>query len=347
MYSEEDEQMELPPGFRFHPTDEELITHYLSQKVLDNYFCARAIGEVDLNKCEPWDLPWRAKMGEKEWYFFCVIDRKYPTGLRTNRATEAGYWKATGKDKEIYRAKTLVGMKKTLVFYKGRAPKGEKTNWVMHEYRLEGKTPVYNPPKTAKNDWVICRIFEKSCGGKKTHISGLVRLSSYGNELKPTILPPLMDSSQHNNDKRTNIGDKSHVTCFSNPTEDQKPHETIADCFNISLRAPFSSSNMSPSSVLFSKPSPPNSFYSSQILPNIANFQYPDSVMMPEHSMLRILLENHGPGMNLNSKRELSEDTGLSTDMSSVVTNHELVHGSFEDPSSSAGPVDLDYLWNY
>lgn len=347
MYSEEDEQMELPPGFRFHPTDEELITHYLSQKVLDNYFCARAIGEVDLNKCEPWDLPWRAKMGEKEWYFFCVIDRKYPTGLRTNRATDAGYWKATGKDKEIYRAKTLVGMKKTLVFYKGRAPKGEKTNWVMHEYRLEGKNPVYNPPKTAKNDWVICRIFEKSCGGKKTHISGLVRLSSYGNELKPTILPPLMDSSQHNNDKRTNIGDKSHVTCFSNPTEDQKPHETIADCFNISLRAPLSSSNMSPSSVLFSKPSPPNSFYSSHILPNIANFQYPDSVMMPEHSMLRILLENHGPGMNLNSKRELSEDTGLSTDMSSVVTNHELVHGSFEDPSSSAGPVDLDYLWNY
>lgn len=347
MYSEEDEQMELPPGFRFHPTDEELITHYLSQKVLDNYFCARAIGEVDLNKCEPWDLPWRAKMGEKEWYFFCVIDRKYPTGLRTNRATDAGYWKATGKDKEIYRAKTLVGMKKTLVFYKGRAPKGEKTNWVMHEYRLEGKNPVYNPPKTAKNDWVICRIFEKSCGGKKTHISGLVRLSSYGNELKPTVLPPLMDSSQHNNDKRTNIGDKSHVTCFSNPTEDQKPHETIADCFNISLRAPLSSSNMSPSSVLFSKPSPPNSFYSSHILPNIANFQYPDSVMMPEHSMLRILLENQGPGMNLNSKRELSEDTGLSTDMSSVVTNHELVHGSFEDPSSSAGPVDLDYLWNY
>lgn len=54
---DDDEQMELPPGFRFHPTDEELITHYLSQKVLDNCFCARAIGEVDLNKCEPWDLP--------------------------------------------------------------------------------------------------------------------------------------------------------------------------------------------------------------------------------------------------------------------------------------------------
>lgn len=56
-FSKVDEQIELPPGFRFHPTDEELITHYLSPKVIDSSFSATTIGEVDLNKVEPWDLP--------------------------------------------------------------------------------------------------------------------------------------------------------------------------------------------------------------------------------------------------------------------------------------------------
>ncbi|KAI4381630.1 hypothetical protein MLD38_007688 [Melastoma candidum] len=159
-----DDVLDLPPGFRFHPTDEEVITHYLTPKVLNPRFVAAAIAEVDLNKCEPWDMPCRAKIGEKDWYFFCQKDRKYPTGTRTNRATYAGYWKATGKDKEIYKGsgRNLVGMKKTLVFYMGRAPKGSKTNWVMHEFRLEGLFPYRH---INKDEWVVCRVFNKTVGG--------------------------------------------------------------------------------------------------------------------------------------------------------------------------------------
>ncbi|XP_062191167.1 NAC domain-containing protein 20-like [Phragmites australis] len=173
--------LDLPPGFRFHPSDEEIITFYLAPKVFDRSFTATAIGEVYLNKSEPWELPRKAKMGEKEWYFYCQKGRKYPTGIRTNRATKAGYWKATGKDKEVYRAvdgvPALVGMKKTLVFYKGRAPTGNKTNWVMHEYRLEGSGRLPFPTSSSsstmksssssKDEWVVCRVFHKSSGIKK------------------------------------------------------------------------------------------------------------------------------------------------------------------------------------
>lgn len=54
---EEGKEETLPPGYRFHPSDEELITYYLINKISDSNFTGRAIGDVDLNKCEPWDLP--------------------------------------------------------------------------------------------------------------------------------------------------------------------------------------------------------------------------------------------------------------------------------------------------
>lgn len=93
-----------------------------------------------------------AKIGEREWYFFVPRDRKTGNGGRPNRTTERGFWKATGSDRPIRSAtdpRRLIGLKKTLVFYQGRAPRGTKTDWVMNEYRLPDP-PISNnavPPQ--------------------------------------------------------------------------------------------------------------------------------------------------------------------------------------------------------
>jgi len=80
-----------------------------------------------------------AKVGEREWYFFVPRDKKHGSGGRPNRTTEKGFWKATGSDRKIVTLsdpKRIIGLRKTLVFYMGRAPSGRKTDWVMNEYRL-------------------------------------------------------------------------------------------------------------------------------------------------------------------------------------------------------------------
>ncbi|KAE8685966.1 NAC domain-containing protein 76 [Hibiscus syriacus] len=132
----------VPPGFRFHPTDEELVGYYLRKKVASQKIELDVIRDIDLYRIEPWDLQDRCRIGyeeEKEWYFFSHKDKKYPTGSRTNRATLAGFWKATGRDKAVYdNISKLIGMRKTL-----------------------------------EEEWVVCRAFKKRItGGQAKSIGG-------------------------------------------------------------------------------------------------------------------------------------------------------------------------------
>ncbi|KAG6637920.1 NAC domain-containing protein 87-like [Carya illinoinensis] len=374
----------LPPGFRFHPTEEEVITYYLTEKVVNSNFSASAIGEADLNKCEPWDLPNKAKMGEKEWYFFCLRDRKYPTGMRTNRATESGYWKATGKDKEIYKGKgCLVGMKKTLVFYKGRAPKGEKTNWVMHEYRLEGKFAYCNLPKSAKDEWVVCRVFHKSSGIKKASApDALLRMDSFGDDLS-SFLPPLVDPSFSNN-KRAGCGENnfevipsSYLSMRENNQQQlkQQVQKNIVQLpFNNSIPiTTYQASLMSNSTANpFLNPgsNPPFSFHANPNLDYLhqgraSSIQSVTDIYdhgITERAVLRAPEANNNGKSGLErqckveqfssnqSMASLSQDTGFGTDMNTEISSvvSKQYEGSNRTYDSLVGPIaDLECLWDY
>ncbi|KAK8961488.1 Transcription factor JUNGBRUNNEN 1 [Platanthera guangdongensis] len=134
-----DENEAALPGYRFHPTDEELVAFYLRRKIEGRRLSVEIIKEIDIYKYDPWELPRAAILGEKEWYFFCLRGRKYRNSIRPNRVTGSGFWKATGIDRPIYSSRCsaeCIGLKKSLVYYQGSARKGAKTDWMMHEYRL-------------------------------------------------------------------------------------------------------------------------------------------------------------------------------------------------------------------
>nr|AKP20526.1 NAC1 [Zea mays]AKP20527.1 NAC1 [Zea mays]AKP20528.1 NAC1 [Zea mays] len=156
-------ELNLPPGFRFHPTDDELVEHYLCRKAAGQRLPVPIIAEVDLYRFDPWDLPERALFGAREWYFFTPRDRKYPNGSRPNRAAGNGYWKATGADKPVAPRGRTLGIKKALVFYAGKAPRGVKTDWIMHEYRLAdaGRAAAAKKGSLRLDDWVLCRLYNK------------------------------------------------------------------------------------------------------------------------------------------------------------------------------------------
>ncbi|KAL1565899.1 NAC domain-containing protein 66-like [Salvia divinorum] len=217
-------QSQVPPGFRFHPTEEELLQYYLKKKVGSEKIDLDVIQDVDLNKLEPWDIQEKCKIGttpQNDWYFFSHKDKKYPTGTRTNRATCSGFWKATGRDKVIYGGNSArIGMRKTLVFYKGRAPHGQKSDWIMHEYRLDDNaapTSVCNAAGEGgpEDGWVVCRVFKKKSLGHKASdsattwsCSSMMTMNSCNEaSLEEMLGTPCirdMDADADNNDNNNN-----------------------------------------------------------------------------------------------------------------------------------------------
>ncbi|KAG6754907.1 hypothetical protein POTOM_040710 [Populus tomentosa] len=150
---------ELFPGFRFHPTDQELIIHYLRKKVScifksgsrynsrRGYLQIQSMGTSSLGYLEAsFSLP----------LLFCLPVQEKPC---LGRASGFSLAQETGNTPLM-----CLGVKKALVFYKGRPPKGLKTSWLMLEYRLlEDTHHLHRLRGTMRlDDWVLCRVRQKS-----------------------------------------------------------------------------------------------------------------------------------------------------------------------------------------
>ncbi|KAG0460412.1 hypothetical protein HPP92_020709 [Vanilla planifolia] len=179
------------PGFRFHPTEEELLEFYLRRAASGKRLNFDIIGTINLYQYDPWDLPALAKMGEREWYFFVPRDRRQANGGRPNRTTDRGFWKATGSDRPIRSAanpRRLIGLRKTLVYYQGRAPRGTKTEWIMNEYRLPNLN-IPSSPQPLRDDIVLCKVYRKATSLKELEQRAAMeesRRASQEGEVSPT-----------------------------------------------------------------------------------------------------------------------------------------------------------------
>ncbi|KAM7272088.1 hypothetical protein ACFE04_031302 [Oxalis oulophora] len=167
-------QISFPPGFRFRPNDNELIVEYLMRKIRDQTLPPNRFPEVDISQYNPEELARLYGSSDNEniseCYFFSFHKRKYSKGHRPSRSAGDGFWKLSVNEKHIKDADKVIGVKKSLVFHRGKQPHGVKTNWKLHEYSLvDDLIPEEKRTKDGcdkLNDWFLCRIFNKK--DKKT-----------------------------------------------------------------------------------------------------------------------------------------------------------------------------------
>ncbi|XP_010322975.1 NAC domain-containing protein 2-like [Solanum lycopersicum] len=165
MSGEEEWKQQIPPGFRFIPTDEEILQYYLFRYVTGNYILPGIIPLVDLYECDPDYLP-GVNMDGEYTYFFTKRDRKYVNGTKnTSRVTRdgRGYWKSTNK-KSIVVAQdgSKLGKKTTLKYY-FKNPEGDDipAQWIMHEYVISCKIVKPSIEDEYYEDIAACRIYKK------------------------------------------------------------------------------------------------------------------------------------------------------------------------------------------
>ncbi|KAK4781994.1 hypothetical protein SAY86_016096 [Trapa natans] len=161
-------EIKLPVGFRFRPTDQELIVDYLKRKVLSVPLPALVIPELDnVFGTDPWRLP--GNLRERR-HFFCRRGAlKGSSSLRSKCNDGSGYWKLTGKEKRVVTpgSSRVIGVRRNLAFYQGSYLDITAPQWIMHELRLLSNgtdAPDFTASQGVEKrggEWAVYRVFQR------------------------------------------------------------------------------------------------------------------------------------------------------------------------------------------
>ncbi|KAF5750535.1 NAC domain-containing protein 90-like [Tripterygium wilfordii] len=133
----------------------------------------RVIPVLDIYHFHPSELPHYAGdccQGDPEqWFFFIPRQESEARGGKPKRLTYSGYWKATGSPGYVHSSEhRIIGVKRTMVFYEGRAPTGTKTEWKINDYKAIDGEPLSSTTTCAlasqklRQEFSLCRVYKKS-----------------------------------------------------------------------------------------------------------------------------------------------------------------------------------------
>ncbi|BFG28907.1 hypothetical protein CerSpe_151810 [Prunus speciosa] len=158
---------QVPVGYRFTPSEEELLLHYLFPRMNGEDYPKGVVPDCDLyGTKEPWEI-WRdfhsSPDDQEDIYVFTTLKKKTPNGsrfCRTVGATGTGVWKGEDSGKKIRARGSDIGIRKRFRYMNPGSPHDDR--WIMLEFQLdESLVRVRN-----KETIVLCLVRKKETSGK-------------------------------------------------------------------------------------------------------------------------------------------------------------------------------------
>jgi hypothetical protein len=199
-------KMKMLPGFRFLPSDDELIIHYLLRKVRGEEIPWDGILDFELyGEKAPWEL-FGDLDGEKEEKHY-IFTRLKKSGKRVSRTAGCGTWHESSCN-QVYdgEGQCVIGLNKQFCFKVKKESRLQKSHWIMHEFSLAG---VFE--QELCNNWVLCTVNKKGAETKKGVKRRFQDVQIPGT-IVPVEAPTLsLESPQAGNTNLLLLEDETHV----------------------------------------------------------------------------------------------------------------------------------------